>query len=63
MSAIDLNSLATMNMDRWGVLQSLFQEMIQFVQQAYFVDACLLAASYPERFPLWTRRGELSCGP
>ncbi len=50
MNAINLNSLATMNMDRLGVLQSLFQEMIPFVQQAYFVDACLLAASYPEWF-------------
>ena len=50
MNAINLNSLATMNMDRLGTLQSLFQELIPFVQQAYFVDACLLAASYPEWF-------------
>ena len=50
MNAINLNSLATMNMDRLGVLQSLLQELIPFVQQAYFVDACLLAASYPEWF-------------
>ncbi len=50
MNAINLNSLATMNMDRLGMLQSLFQEMIPFVQQAYFADACLLAASYPEWF-------------
>ena len=50
MNAINLNSLATMNMDRLGTLQSLIQEMIPFVQQAYFVDACLLAASYPEWF-------------
>ena len=50
MNAINLNSLATMNMDRLGTLQSLFQDMIPFVQQAYFVDACLLAASYPEWF-------------
>jgi len=50
MNAINLNSLATMNMDRLGTLQSLFQEMIPFVQQAYFVDACLLAASYSEWF-------------
>src|SRR5271167_5163151 len=63
MNAINLNSLATMNMDRLGTLQSLFQEMIPFVQQAYFVDACLLAASYPEWVSLWTRRRELSCRP
>ena len=50
MNAINLNSLATMNMDRLGMLQSLLQEMIPFVQEAYFVDACLLAAFYPEWF-------------
>lgn len=50
MNAINLNSLATMNMDRLGMLQSLLQDLIPFVQQAYFVDACLLGASYPEWF-------------
>ncbi len=50
MNAINLNSLTTMNMDRLGTLQSLLQELVPFVQQAYFVDACLLAASYPEWF-------------
>ena len=50
MNAINLNSLATMNMDRLAMLQSLLQDLIPFVQQAYFVDACLLAASYPEWF-------------
>ncbi|HTR25236.1 MAG TPA: nickel-dependent hydrogenase large subunit [Terriglobales bacterium] len=50
MNAINLNSLATFNMDRLGTLQSLLQDLIPFVQQAYFADACLLAASYPEWF-------------
>ena len=50
MNAINLNSLATMNMDRLGMIQSLLQDLVPFVQQAYFVDACLLAASYPEWF-------------
>jgi len=50
MNAINLNSLATMNMDRLGTLQSLLLDLIPFVQQAYFVDTCLLAASYPEWF-------------
>lgn len=50
MNAINLNSLATMNMDRLGMLQSLLEELIPFVQQVYFVDACLLAGSYPEWF-------------
>jgi hydrogenase large subunit len=50
MNAINLNSLATMNMDRLGVLQSLIHDIIPFVQQAYLIDTCLLAASYPEWF-------------
>ena len=50
MNAINLNSLATMNMDRLGTLHALLQELIPFTQQAYFVDACLLAASYPDWF-------------
>lgn len=50
MNAINLNSLATLNMDRLGMVQSLLQETLPFVQQAYFVDACLLGASYPEWF-------------
>ena len=50
MNAINLNSLATMNMDRLGMLQSLLEDLVPFVQQAYFVDVCLLAASYPDWF-------------
>ena len=50
MNAINLNRLATMNMDRLEMLKSLLQDLIPFVQQAYFVDACLLAGSYPEWF-------------
>jgi hydrogenase large subunit len=53
MNAINLNSLATFNMDRLGTLQSLLQDLIPFVLQAYFMDACLLGASYPE----WYRYG------
>lgn len=50
MNAINLNSLATMNMDRLAMLNSLLGEIIPFVQQVYFVDACLLAGAYPEWF-------------
>lgn len=50
MNAINFNSLATLNMDRLGMLRSLFQELIPFVQQAYLPDACMLAALYPEWF-------------
>jgi hydrogenase large subunit len=50
MNAINPNSLATLNVDRLGMLQSLLQDLIPFVQEAYFADCCLLAASYPEWF-------------
>jgi len=50
MNAINLNSLATVNMDRLGMLQGLLQDLVPFVQQAYFADVCLLGASYPEWF-------------
>jgi hydrogenase large subunit len=48
MNAINLNSLATINMDRLGMLKSILEDLIPFVQQVFFADACLLAASYPE---------------
>ena len=50
MNAINLNSLATFNMDRLGMLQSILEDLIPFVQQVFLVDAALLAASYPEWF-------------
>ena len=50
MNAINLDSLATMNMDRLGMLKSLLEDLIPFVQQVFLVDTCLLAASYPEWF-------------
>jgi hydrogenase large subunit len=50
MNAINLNSLATFNMDRLGMLQSLLEDLIPFVQQVFLVDSSLLAASYPEWF-------------
>jgi hydrogenase large subunit len=48
MNAINLNSLATMNMDRLGVLQAIMEDLIPFVQQVFLADTCLLAAHYPE---------------
>ncbi len=48
MNAINLNSLATLNMDRLGMLQSILEDLIPFVQQVFLPDTCLLAAYYPE---------------
>jgi hydrogenase large subunit len=48
MNAINLDSQAAMNMDRLYTIKSLMDEVIPFVQQVYFNDACAIAALYPE---------------
>ena len=50
MNAINLDSLATLNMDRLYMIKCLFDEIVPFVQQVYFADACAIAGSYPEWF-------------
>jgi hydrogenase large subunit len=41
MNAINLNSLATMNMDRLGMLQAILQDLIPFVQEVFLATrAC-----------------------
>jgi hydrogenase large subunit len=50
MNAINLDSLATMNMDRLYLLKSLFDESLPFVYDVYFPDALALANAYPEWF-------------
>jgi hydrogenase large subunit len=47
-NAINLDSLATLNMDRLYQMKFLMDEVVPFVQQVYFTDACTLAALYPE---------------
>jgi len=50
MNGINLNSQATLNMDRLYMMKDLFDEVIAFVQQVYFPDACAIAGFYPEWF-------------
>lgn len=50
MNAINLDSLATLNMDRLWAVKDLFDSVIGFVHQVYFPDACALAALYPDWF-------------
>jgi len=52
MNAINLDSLATLNMDRLYMLKSLIDEVVPFVQQVYFPDACAIAGFYPEWFDI-----------
>lgn len=49
-NAINLDSLATMNMDRLYMIRSLIDEVVPFVQQVYFPDVCAIAGMYPEWF-------------
>ena len=54
-NAINLNNLATLNMDKLYMdklymVKSLFEEVAEFVQKVYFADACAVAALYPEWF-------------
>jgi len=52
MNAINFNSLATFNMDRLYMLKDLLGEVVPFVQQVYFPDACAIAGFYPEWFEI-----------
>lgn len=52
MNAINLDSLATLNMDRLYMLKDLLNEVVPFVQQVYFPDACAIAGFYPEWFDI-----------
>jgi hydrogenase large subunit len=47
-NAINLDSLAALNMDRLYQLKFLMDDVVPFVQQVYFNDACTFAALYPE---------------
>ncbi|NJK89805.1 MAG: nickel-dependent hydrogenase large subunit, partial [Myxococcales bacterium] len=49
-NAINLNSLATVNMDKLYQLKALFDETLPFVHQVYLPDAALIAGIYNEWF-------------
>lgn len=52
MNAINLDSLATLNMDRLYMLKDLLAEVTPFVQQVYFPDACAIAGFYADWFDI-----------
>ena len=54
MNAINFDSLATLNLDRLYMIKSLFDEIVPFVHQVYFPDACAIAGLYPEWFGIGT---------
>lgn len=49
-NAINLDNEATLNMDKLYMIKSLFADLIEFVHKVYFVDACAVAALYPDWF-------------
>ncbi len=52
MNAINLDSLAALNMDRLYMMKDLLDEVVGFVKQVYFPDACAIAAFHPEWFQI-----------
>jgi hydrogenase large subunit len=52
-NAINLDSQATLGLERLESIRVLMDEVTSFVQQVYFVDACAIAAFYPD----WLRIG------
>ena len=51
-NAIDLDSQSALGMDQLEMIRTLLAEVVQFVQQVYFVDVCAVAAMYPEWFKI-----------
>ncbi len=49
-NAINLNSEATLNLDKLYQMKALLDKVIPFVQQVYFTDVCAVASFYPEWF-------------
>ncbi len=49
-NAINLDSQATLNMDRLGMIKSLLDEVVTFVQQVYVPDVTAIAGMYSEWF-------------
>jgi hydrogenase large subunit len=51
-NAINLNSLATLNMDKLYQVKAAFDILIPFIQNVYLPDVCAVAAFYPEWFKI-----------
>jgi hydrogenase large subunit len=49
-TAINLDNLATLNLDRLAYMRSLMEEARNFVQQVYYPDVLAIAAAYREWF-------------
>jgi hydrogenase large subunit len=63
MNAINLDSLATLNMDRLYMMKAILDEVVPFVQDVYFRDCCAVAAFYPEWFGYGAGERNYLCVP
>src|SRR6201987_1301794 len=51
-NAIDLDSQSALGMNQLEMIRTLLEQVVQFVQQVYFVDVCAVAALYPDWFKI-----------
>ncbi len=51
-NAIDLDSTSALDMDKLEMIRVLLTEVVEFVNQVYFIDVCAVAAMYPEWFKI-----------
>src|SRR5579862_2858756 len=51
-NAIDLDSTSALGMDKLELIRTLLEQVVQFINQVYFVDVCAVAAMYPEWFKI-----------
>jgi len=51
-NAIDLDSATALNMERLEKIRVLLNEVVQFINEVYFVDVCAVAAMYADWFKI-----------
>ena len=49
-NAINLDNMATLNMDKLYAIKDLFDEVVSFVQNVYVPDVCAIGGMYPDWF-------------
>jgi hydrogenase large subunit len=51
-NAIDLDSTSALDMNKLEMIRGLLTEVVQFVNEVYFIDVCAVAAMYPDWFKI-----------
>ena len=63
MNAINLDSQATLSLDRLYQMKVLLDEVVAFVHDVYFRDCCAIAANYPDWFKYGAGERNYLCVP